>query len=70
MTARLRFISEAHQTVKDDIALTCRATEKTTTDVAKAEEDKLNQVHTHTHDNSFILHVPRLIHTKTGQTPK
>ena len=44
VTARLRFISEAHQTVKDDIALTRRATEKTTTDVARAEEDKLNQV--------------------------
>lgn len=45
VTAHLRFISEAHQTVKDDIALTRRATEKTTTDVTKAQEDKLNQVH-------------------------
>ena len=44
VTARLRFISEAHQTVKDDIALTRRATEKTDTDVTKAQEDKLNQV--------------------------
>ena len=44
MSARLRFISEAHQTVRDDIALTRRATEKTSTDVTKAEEDKLNQV--------------------------
>ena len=44
VTARVRFLSDAHQTVRDDIALTRRATEKTTTDVAKAEEDKLNQV--------------------------
>lgn len=39
----LRFLTEAHQTVQADIALTRRATEKTTVDVAKAEEDKLNQ---------------------------
>ena len=42
--SRLRFLAEAHRTVQDDIALTRRATEKTTADVAKAEEDKLNQV--------------------------
>lgn len=41
--ARLRYISEAHQTVKDDIALTKRATEKTTTDVSRAEREKLKQ---------------------------
>ena len=45
VTARLRFISEAQQTVRDDIALTRRATEKTVTDVTKAEEDKLQQVY-------------------------
>ena len=43
VTGRLRFLTEAHQTVQGDIALTRRATEKTTSDVAKAEEDKLNQ---------------------------
>lgn len=42
--ARLRYITEAHQTVKDDIALTKRATEKTTTDVNRAEREKLKQV--------------------------
>ena len=44
MTARLQFLSEAHQTVRDDIALTKRATEKARTDVTKAQEEKLNQV--------------------------
>ena len=43
VTGRLRFLTGAHQTVQDDIALTRRATEKTTADVTKAEEDKLNQ---------------------------
>ena len=43
-TARLHYISEAHQTVKDDIAITKRAAEKTTTDVTKAGDDKLKQV--------------------------
>lgn len=43
VAARLRYITEAHQTVKDDIALTKRATEKTTTDVSKAEREKLKQ---------------------------
>lgn len=42
--ARLHYITEAHQTVKDDIALTKRATEKTTSDVSRAEVDKLKQV--------------------------
>ena len=42
--ARLRYITEAHQTVKDDIALTKRATEKTTSDVSRAEREKLKQV--------------------------
>ena len=41
--ARLRYIGEAHQTVKDDIALTKRATEKTTSDVSTAERLKLQQ---------------------------
>ena len=44
MTSRLKFLSEAHQTVRDDIALTRRATEKTSADMTRAEEDKLNQV--------------------------
>ena len=43
VTGCLRFLTEARQTVQGDIALTLRATEKTTADVAKAEEDKLNQ---------------------------
>ena len=43
-TARLRYLSEAHQTVRGDIALTKRATEKTTTDVSKAQDEKLHQV--------------------------
>ena len=42
-TARLRYLSEAHQTVCGDIALTKRATEKTTTDVSKAQDEKLHQ---------------------------
>jgi len=42
-TAQLRYLSEAHQAVRGDIALTKRATEKTTTDVSKAHE-KLHQV--------------------------
>ncbi len=45
-TAGLRYINDAHQTVKGDIALTKRAAEKTTTDVSKAEVDKLKQVQT------------------------
>ena len=44
VASRLRFISEAHQTVQNDIALTRRATEKTQTDITKAQEEKLNQV--------------------------
>ena len=44
MTSKLHFLAEAHQTVQSDIAVTKRATEKTTTDVSKAQEEKLNQV--------------------------
>ena len=43
VTSRLKFLSEAHQTVRDDIALTRRTTEKTSADMTRAEEDKLNQ---------------------------
>ena len=42
--ARLRYISEAHETVKKDIALTKRAAEKTTIDVTRAQDIKLKQV--------------------------
>ena len=45
VTARMRYLSEAHETVQGDIALTKRATEKTATDVSKAQEEKLQQVH-------------------------
>ena len=45
VTARMRYLSEAHET--GDIALTKRATEKTATDVSKAQEEKLQQVHIH-----------------------
>ena len=41
--ARLHYLSEAHQTVHGDIALSKRATEKTTTDVSKAQDEKLHQ---------------------------
>ena len=44
VTARLHYMSEAKDTVKDDIALTKRATEKTATDVSKAQEEKQKQV--------------------------
>lgn len=44
VTARLRYLGEAHQTVKGDIALTKRATEKASVDVTKAQEEKLQQV--------------------------
>ena len=43
-TARLRYLDEAHSTIKDDIALTKRVTEKATSDVSKAQRDKLQQV--------------------------
>ena len=42
--ARLRYLGEAHQAVRNDIALTRRATEKTTSDVSKAQEEKMEQV--------------------------
>lgn len=44
MSSRLKFLSDAHETVQKDIALTQRVTEKTAVDVAKAEENKLDQV--------------------------
>lgn len=44
VTARLHYMSEAKNTVKDDIALTKRATEKTATDVGRAQEEKQKQV--------------------------
>lgn len=44
VTARLRYMSEAKTTVKDDIALTKRVTEKTAADVSRAQEDKQKQV--------------------------
>ena len=44
VTARLRYLGEAHQTVKGDIALTKRATKKASVDVTKAQEEKLKQV--------------------------
>ena len=43
-SARLRYLSEAEQTVKQDIALTKRATEKAVADITQAEADKLKQV--------------------------
>lgn len=44
MTARLHYMSEAKSTVKDDIALTKRASEKTAADVVRAQEEKQKQV--------------------------
>lgn len=46
VTARLNYMSEAKDTVKDDIALTKRATEKTAVDVNRAQEEKQKQVYT------------------------
>lgn len=42
--ARLHYITAAHDTVQNDIALTKRATEKTTTDLSRAAREKLEQV--------------------------
>ena len=42
--ARLHYITGAFETVKNDIALTKRATEKTTADLTRAEREKLQQV--------------------------
>ena len=44
VTARLRYMSDAKGTVKDDISLTKRVTEKTAADVAHAQEEKQKQV--------------------------
>lgn len=44
VTARLHYMTEAKDNVKDDIALTKRATEKTAADVTRAQEDKQKQV--------------------------
>ena len=44
VTARLHYMSEAKDMVKDDIALTKRATEKTAVDVTRAQEEKQKQV--------------------------
>ena len=44
VTARLHYMKEAKNTVKDDIALTKRATEKTAADVGRAQEEKQKQV--------------------------
>ena len=41
---RLNYLSDAHKTVQQDIALTVRATEKTISDMSKAQDDKLKQV--------------------------
>ena len=60
MTARLKFLAEAHQTVQDDIILTRRATEKTTADLARAEEDKLNQASDDSSSFLFIYWIPLL----------
>ncbi len=43
----MRYLDEAHSTIKDDIALTKRVTEKATLDVTKAQRDKLQQVSVH-----------------------
>ena len=43
-TARMRYLNEGHATIKKDIALTKRATEKATSDVSQAQKDKLKQV--------------------------
>lgn len=42
--ARLHYITAAHETVQNDIALTKRAAEKTTWDLTRAARDKLQQV--------------------------
>ena len=44
VTVRLHYMSEAKDAVKDDIALTKRATEKTAVDVNRAQEEKQKQV--------------------------
>lgn len=41
---RLQYLSDAHKTVQEDIALTVRATEKTMSDMSKAQDDKVKQV--------------------------
>lgn len=43
---RLKYINEAFDTIKKDIALTVRATEKAMVDITKVQKDKLEQVHT------------------------
>ena len=53
-TARLRYLSEAQEAVKQDIALTKRATEKAVADITQAEADKLKQVCTY--DTHFCRH--------------
>jgi chromosome segregation ATPase len=40
---RVKYLSEAHSTVQQDIALTMRATEKTSTDIFKSQDNKLKQ---------------------------
>ena len=42
--ARLHYITAAHDAIKNDIALTKRATEKTTVDLSNAAREKLQQV--------------------------
>ena len=41
--SRLRYMNEAYETIKKDIALTVRATEKAMVDMSKAQIDKLQQ---------------------------
>lgn len=42
--ARLRYMTEAYGTIKQDIALTVRATEKAFVDMNQVQKDKLQQV--------------------------
>ena len=59
VTAKLRYLSEAHHTVRDDIALTKRASEKATSDVSKAQDEKLEQVQIYCIELDPISHSER-----------
>ncbi len=42
--ARLKYMNEAYDTIKKDISLTVRATEKAMVDMTNIQKDKLQQV--------------------------
>ena len=51
--AKLKYLSDAHETLKTDIAVTKRAAEKTDVDMTDAQIEKKEQVEDHLYSRDY-----------------